>query len=87
MASIAAFPQERIVSRTPGDAVASKSSGDLKAELESDEDCRQRGRVNLFAAVTVIVLIAAGWWLVNSLVETQKVQGCYASGTRYCSLI
>jgi hypothetical protein len=34
------------------------------------------------------VLVMIGLWLANALVETQKVQGCYASGgTHSCSLI
>ena len=77
MASIVAFPQKKAVKPTRRDA---------EAELEIDEDS-QRGRINFFAAIALVLVIAAGWWLVNSLVETQRVQGCYASGTHYCSSI
>ena len=79
MSSITAFPPEAALNRTRKDAD--------RGPTAASEDDRQRGRVNLFAAIAVVLLIAAGWWLVNSFVETQKVQGCYASGTRYCSLI
>jgi hypothetical protein len=82
MTSITAFPREAALNRTRKDA----DSLDRGPTAASEED-RQRGRVNLFAAIAVVLLIAAGWWLVNSFVESQKVQGCYASGTRYCSLI
>jgi hypothetical protein len=82
MTSITAFPREAALNRPRKEAV----SFDRGAKAASEED-RQRGRVNLFAAIAVVLLIAAGWWLVNSFVEAQKVQGCYASGTRYCSLI
>ena len=82
MTSIAAFPREAALNRPRKEA----DSLDRSATAASEED-RQRGRVNLFAAIAVVLLIAAGWWLVNSFVASQKVQGCYASGTRYCSLI
>ena len=82
MASITAFPREAALNRPRKEA----DSLDRDAIAASEED-RQRGRVNLFAAIALVLLIAAGWWLVSSFVEAQKVQGCYASGTRYCSLI
>jgi hypothetical protein len=82
MTSITAFPREAALKR-PRKDIDSFDRGPTAAS----EDDRQRGRVNLFAAIAVVLLIAAGWWLVNSFVASQKVQGCYASGTRYCSLI
>ncbi len=82
MTSIAAFPRDTALDR-PRRGVDSFE----RAPTAAGEDDRQRARVNLFAAIAVVLLIAAGWWLVNSFVESQKVQGCYASGTRYCSLI
>jgi hypothetical protein len=63
-----------------------RNGPDLNVEPERDEGSR-RDRVNLSAALVVILLIATGLWIVNSLVDTQKLHGCYASGTRYCSLI
>jgi hypothetical protein len=86
MSSITAFPQERAANRTRGDADPFRNGSDLEAGSERDED-DDRARVNLFAAVALIVLIAFGWCLVTASIETQKAQGCYASGARYCSLI
>jgi hypothetical protein len=86
MASITAFPLKRAVGPTRRDADPFKNGAGSRAELEIDEDS-QRGRVNFFAAIALVLVIAAGWWLVNSFVEMQRVQGCYASGTRYCSSI
>ena len=85
MTSIVALSQTRAVDRTLAEAGRVRGGVDLTAERESDEE-RYRLRVNLAAAVAVVVLIAAGWWLVNSMAETQKAHGCYASGARYCSL-
>jgi hypothetical protein len=71
----------RLIDRHPVDARATfvltwplTKSADLTAELDSDGDC-VRGRVNLFAAIAVIAFITVGCFLVNSLVETQKLQG------------
>jgi hypothetical protein len=85
MASLIAFPHESAVSRTRPAANPSRNGADLNAESKLDE--RYRNRANLLAAVVAVLLITAGWWIVNSLVDTQKVQGCYPSGSRYCSLI
>jgi hypothetical protein len=86
MGSVTAFPPEPGISSTRPDANVFRNGADLDAGLESDEQ-RHRDRVNLLAAIAAILLIAAGWWIASSFVETQKAQGCYASGTRYCSLI
>jgi hypothetical protein len=83
---ITAFPQQPAINAARSDANPFGNGADLKAEAESDEYLH-RDRENLFAAVAAVLLIAAGLWIANSLIETQKVQGCYASGTRYCSLI
>jgi hypothetical protein len=82
MTSIAALPREAALNPPRKEA----DSLDRGATAASEED-RQRARVNFFAAIAVVLLIATGWWLVSSFVQMQKVQGCYASGTRYCSLI
>jgi hypothetical protein len=86
MTSITAFPQERAVNRTRSEAEPFRNDADSKPELESDDDFRHRDRVNVFAAVAVVVLVTIGVWLANALM-TQKAQSCYASGTHYCSLI
>jgi hypothetical protein len=86
VASIIAFPQGSAVNRTRSDANRVRNGPDLSVRPESDEG-RHRDRVNLSAAIVVVLLIATGLWIVNSLVDTQKLHGCYASGTRYCSLI
>jgi hypothetical protein len=86
VASIIAFPQGSAVNRPRPAANPFRNGPELIVEPESDEG-RDHDRVNLSAAIAVVLLIAAGLWIVNSLVDTQKAQGCYASGTRYCSLL
>jgi hypothetical protein len=80
---MAAFPSNPSINPTPLDTHTFRHGA---TEFEIDED-RHRNRVNLLGAIVAVLLIAAGWWIVNSLGETQKAQSCYATGTNYCSLI
>ncbi len=86
MTSITAFPQGRDANRTRGDADPPSKGVEWKSAPESEQE-DNRGRANLFAVAALIVLMAVGWWMVNSFIQTEKAQGCYASGARYCSLI
>ena len=54
---------------------------------EDKDEVRHRMKVNFAAAIVLLGLLTLGIWLVDALVDTQKVQGCYASGARSCSLI
>jgi hypothetical protein len=83
MASITALPSNPSINPTPSDAHTFRPGA---TEFEIDE-ARHRNRVNLLGATVAVLLIGAGWWIVNSLAETQKAQSCYATGTNYCSLI
>jgi hypothetical protein len=85
MISIAPFSEERSGIQAKDDAAPVRNVADSEDGPESEDDHRMR--VNLFAAVAIAVLIALGVWLANALVETQRVQGCYSSGARTCSLI
>jgi hypothetical protein len=86
MASLTAFPQESAVNPARSDANPFRNGADLNSGPEINGE-RYRNRANLLAAVVAVLLITAGWWIVNSLAETQRVHGCYTSGTRYCSSI
>ena len=59
---------------------------DLQRYLE-DQEFRLRMRVNLVSAIILSALLAFGIWLADEMVETQKFQGCYASGAHSCSLM
>jgi hypothetical protein len=59
-----------------------------KYASESDDDYRHRMRVNLFAAIVVIVLIIAGSWVVDTLVKTTwQGQNCYRPRGSDCAAI
>jgi hypothetical protein len=82
MGSITALPSNPSVRPARSDVNTFKTGA---TEFEIDEE-RHRNRVNLLGAIVAVLLIAAGWWIVNSLAGTQKTQSCYATGTYYCSL-
>ena len=52
-----------------------------------DQEFRLRMSVYLVGAIVLSPLLALGIWLADEMVETQKVQGCYASGAHSCSLM
>jgi hypothetical protein len=58
---VTAFPQQPAINATAQTPIPSGM------EAESDE-YRHRDRENLFAAVAAVLLIAAGWWILSSLV-------------------
>ncbi len=44
-------------------------------------------KINLLAAAAVAVLLAIGVWLAGEMMQSQRAQGCYASGSHTCSLL
>jgi hypothetical protein len=59
---------------------------DLQRKREDEDEFRQRMKVNLAAAIVLLGVLAIGFWLVDAMVGTQKVHGCYTSGAHSCSL-
>jgi hypothetical protein len=49
-----------------------KGLQEYKSAIESDDDYRHRMRVNLLAAVAVIMLIVSGSWVMDTLVESAQ---------------
>jgi hypothetical protein len=66
MGSITAFSSNPSMNPTPSDAHTFTARA---TQLEIDEE-RYRSRVNLLGAIVAVLLIAAGWWIVNSLATT-----------------
>jgi hypothetical protein len=66
-------------------------SAGVRAQFEQDsegeEGYRHRMRMNLLAVAAVAVLLGAGMWIADAMVDTQKAHGCYTSGQRFCSLM
>jgi hypothetical protein len=60
---------------------------EFEQESEGDAGYRHRMRMNLWAVAAVAVVMGAGMWIADAMVDTQKAHGCYTSGQRFCSLI
>jgi hypothetical protein len=54
-----------------------------RSDEESDER-RHRVFVNLVAAIAVLVLAIAAFWLMKTLDERRKLENCLMSGRRDC---
>ncbi len=57
-------------------------AGDDEQETEAE-----RRTANIVLAVVAVVLIGAGIWLVNALIDARKLQQCFESGRRNCAPI
>jgi len=53
-----------------------------KAEEEAQS---QRTFANLLAVIVCLVILIAGYWLMNKLWESKKLQDCVFSGRRNCA--
>ena len=54
---------------------------------DEEETEAERRRTNIVLVVVAVLLIGAGIWLVNALVDARKLQQCYESGRRNCAPI
>ena len=54
---------------------------------EDDEADRDRGRNNLLFLVVAVIVVVAGIWLVNKLIDLRNLQNCLESGRRNCAPI
>jgi hypothetical protein len=52
-----------------------------------DQDARDRRAANIFLLVMAAVLIGAGVWLANGLIEARRADECLAAGRRNCNPI
>jgi hypothetical protein len=52
-----------------------------------DDQHTQRVFVNLLAAIICLVILIVGFWLINKLWESKKLQDCVFSGRRNCAPI
>jgi hypothetical protein len=62
-------------------------SADGSEPPSSDQDARDRRAANIFLLVIAAVLIGAGVWLANGLIEARRADECLAAGRRNCNPI
>ncbi len=56
-----------------------------RTESEVEDDYRHRMLMNAMAAGVVILLVAGGIWIANSMAMMRKNQDCVMSGKRNCN--
>ena len=54
---------------------------------DTDEDYRHRMIMNVIGFLACVLLIVAGIWIANAIVEMRKKQDCVLSGRRNCAPI
>jgi hypothetical protein len=52
---------------------------------ESDEDYRTRMRVNLVAAVFLVLLMSVGDWVISAILEARQAQECFLHEPGLCA--
>jgi len=52
---------------------------------EEDEDYGHRMKMNALAALVLILLIAGGMWLFDTMAELRRTQDCILSGQTNCA--
>jgi hypothetical protein len=53
----------------------------------SEDDERDRRATNIFLLVFFVVIVGAGIWLVNAMLEQRRIDDCVAQGRRNCAPI
>ena len=56
-----------------------------RTATEGDDDYRHRMFMNALAAVAVVLLVVAGWWIADTMAQMRKDQDCVLSGRRGCT--
>jgi len=56
-----------------------------KADPPDHEDERDRSRNNVLFLVVAVLVVVAGIWLVNKLIDMRNLQNCLESGRRNCA--
>ena len=55
-----------------------------RAQRSDDDEEGDRKLANIVLAVGFVVLVAAGIWLANAMVDAKKADDCLSSGRRNC---
>jgi hypothetical protein len=54
---------------------------------EEDDDYRHRMKMNVIALMVVVLLVAGGLWIADTIAQMRKTQDCVLSGRRGCAPI
>jgi hypothetical protein len=56
-------------------------------EMTPEDDERDRKLTNIVLLVFFVVVVGAGVWLANALVDQRRIDDCLAQGRRNCAPI
>lgn len=56
-------------------------------EMTPEDDERERKVTNIVLLVFFVVVVGAGVWLANALVDQRRIDDCLAQGRRNCTPI
>jgi hypothetical protein len=56
-------------------------------EMTPEDDERDRKVINIVLLVFFVVVVGAGVWLANALVDQRRIDDCLAQGRRNCAPI
>jgi len=80
------FPrQRRNTAAPPSRRPAIRGVSDYARSEQDDDEYRHRMINNLLAFLVCAVLVVAGVWLVDRIVELRRIQDCALSGRPSCS--
>jgi hypothetical protein len=54
---------------------------------DDDEDDGTRSRNNILFLIVAVLVVVAGIWLVNKMIDLRNMQNCLESGRRNCAPI
>ena len=54
---------------------------------EDPDDDRERTRNNILFLVVAVLIVIAGIWLVNKMIDLRNLQNCLESGRHNCAAI
>jgi hypothetical protein len=69
--------------RVPGRRLIERPIIDPLRHFEDEED-RRRMQQNLAAAIVIVLLITSGFWLIDHLRASARIEACVEAGHRNC---
>ena len=67
--------------------IATMTPDQREREPTPEDDERDRRATNIFLLVFAIVIVGAGVWLANGMIDARKADECLSSGRRNCNPI
>jgi hypothetical protein len=80
-------PRGSLFSRRPQPTPVQDLSRYERPVSDTPDDYGHRMRMNGLAALVLVALMIAGWWIADSMASLRKTQDCALSGRKNCEKI